>query len=523
MSNPNVKSILKSRSTAPVAADQDATVATGIMLSADLSLEMTRSTLQILNKMMRGEPLTEGDKAQMCRIKEVNDILMLYKTDKKEAGEKLEKYRAELTARIRAGVQPAPAIAKRPEVEQRQTAPEPKRPRQEPVAAEPEELYEPVSPDAEDDAGPQVEEGPKPILSLPPSGLPPREFGIPWLQHFFQQMCSKVPYFTSKSVLKPLKKKIVESSEEQRIFVDGMAVPDLLLLFNFVFDLEDHIITKRKSGKNDFTVPHRLGQLFRMPDPLESGLLDSWYFSIPSQCATCALRFANRKILTAHHDYHFVKNSAAQRRRKGLDVAFRGWMETPQDFLGNRSVVITKNFYRKLDPASAVKIEEAATRRNEKAALDAQAVLAELLKNACPADEIKTRCVECDEPFERVWIEDPVSLAVFVETLCVPLFSNQPINFSWPNSNIEIDAEEAATDASKATEDTRVMNGFFIHRKCWEANSKLKNKDEQIRLVYEMAEEVEGGETRAVIQEEQEEEEAREAVMATSAAPRRYF
>ena len=493
-------------------------------MSADLSFDMTRSTLQILNKMMRGEPLTEGDKAQMCRIKEVNDILMLYKTEKKEAGEKLEAYRAELTARLRAGAQPAPAIAKRSEIEQRQQAPEPKRPRQEPQApAEPEEIYEPVSPDADADLSPQEEEGPRPILSLPPTGLPPREFGIPWLQHFFQQMCSKVPYFQSKSALKPMKKKIIESSEEQQIFVDGMSVPDLLLLFNFVYDLEDHIIAKRKSGKTDFTVTHRLGQLHRMPDPLESGLLDSWYFSVPSQCATCALRFANRKILTSHHDYHFVKNSAAQRRRKGLDVAFRGWMETPQDFLGNRSVVLTKNFYRKLDPASANKTEETGNKRSEKKIIDPQAALAELLSHACPAEEIRTRCVECDEPFERLWVEDPVSIAVFTDTLCIPLLSSQPIKFSWPNANIEIDADEAATDAAAAGEDNRVMNGLLIHRKCWEANSKLKNKDEQIRLVYEMAEEVEGESTRAVIQEEQEEEEVREAPKTAGIATRKYF
>jgi len=489
-------------------------------------MEMIRSTLQILNKITRKEELTEGDKAQLCRIKEVNDILMLFQKDRKEAGAQLDKYRADLTARLRSGAQPAPVIPKRrPEPELLEPAPRRARVAEPQKPTEQEEAYEPVSPDADELMQPEeADAGPKPILSLPPSGPPPRDFGISWLQNFIQQMCSKVPYFQSKNSLKAMPNKIIESSEEQAIFVDGMSPSDTLLLLNLVFDLESHIIEKRKSGKTDFSVPHRLGLLHRMPDPLDSGLLDSWYFSIPSQCATCALRFPNRKILTTHHDYHFVKNSASQRRRRGLDVAFRGWMETPQDYLGNRSIVLTRNFYRKLDPASSQKSEVTlVAKRGDKSLMDPQAALVDLLSHACPADDIKTRCFECDEPFDRLWIEDPVSLAVFPDSVCVPLFASQPIRFSWPSLEVSLDVEGGTTDATLAGEDHRFVNGLIFHEKCWQANPGLKKKDNQVDLVFELAEELEGKEARAVIQEEQEEEESQDEISGIPIAPRKYF
>ena len=77
-----------------------------------------------------------------------------------------------------------------------------------------------------------------------------------------------------------------------------------------------------------------------------------------------------------------------------------------------------------------------------------------------------------------------------------------------------------------AGQDKRVINGLFLHRKCWEANPKLQKKENQIELVNELTLPIEEEEEAvAVIQEEQEEDEtlAPAIVAGGSRKVRKYF
>ena len=434
---------------------------------------MVKSTLEILNKLMRSEKLQEGEKASLCRVSEVNDILKLFKTDAKRAASEMDRYRNDLKARLEASEQPAP-----------------KRQRVEPSVPQ--------------------SDAPKAHLLPPPSTLPPNDFSTNWTRHFMQQMCSKIHFFSPSSLPPVPERRIVEEAEEQRIFVDGLTNQEVQLLLKFIFDMQQHIRTKDSIA--NFTVPSKLGLLNKMTDPLESRLLDSWYFSIPSQCATCALRFGSRRLLTTHHDYHFVKNAASGRRKKGLDVAFRGWNENPQEFLGNRGVLITRSFFRRLDQASTA-VEES----NVKSAKDAAGDFS--LSSAVPANDIKKCCAECGEPFNRIW-SDAANMSVFPSTVCIPLLGSEPVRFAWPDS----EASVGAVDAARAADERRVENSLFFHECCWEMNPKLKEADAQLALLdaLEQAEElVELDKIGFTIVEEEIEEEVEDLV--TQKVDRKYF
>ncbi|KAF4675148.1 hypothetical protein FOZ60_001079, partial [Perkinsus olseni] len=135
---------------------------------------------------------------------------------------------------------------------------------------------------------------PSGVLGSPPNDLPPMEFSLEWIQHFFTMMSSKIPYHPSHDVLLPTKVKTVEQTQEQRVIVDGLSQHELLLILRFIERLETNIRVQvaetRKlaaaaaaSGKKNqglsqkalahIQVPHKFRLLHSMGDPSTSGLL----------------------------------------------------------------------------------------------------------------------------------------------------------------------------------------------------------------------------------------------------------
>ena len=493
-----------------------------IVSTEEMTTEEVRQTLSILNKQMRREALSEGEKAALLKVREVSEILKLIKSDPKEAAGRMDKYRESLASRLRGGVS-APSVKRSTEGD-KSVIPASKKVRVDASstpAPSTSDFYEPISPGEEHVDEPMITE---PCINIPkctsgPSGPPPASFSGSWVRHFFQQMCSKVPHHEDASFLKSVGQRVVEKNEEQLIFVDGMAASDILLLMEFVQNLQYHVLDKRRAGNADFAVPSKLGLLNRMPDPLDSGLLDSWYFSVPSLCATCALRFPNRKVLTNHHDYHFVKNTAYGRRKRGLDVAFRGWMESPQDWLGNRAVLLSRQFYRKLDSSASENQPEQNKQSHKSINLDKSEKTANLLRNAVPADAIKCRCAECGDGFDREWTDEPVNMAVFKDAVCVPLFGSEPVVFNWPG--VERLEQGRGTEAVTALEDKRIRNSVFYHSQCWNSNKSLGNKEYQIQLFDQLTAETQipDKDLEQIVQEEILEEELEVGKSST----RKYF
>jgi hypothetical protein len=476
----------------------------------DLNIEQVRTTLQLINKMLRKQA-QPAELAALLKIKEMREILELHKVNPKESSERIGTYQKELAARLRSHDR-----GKRPGEEPGDDGAAPKRVRteEEPIPEQPK-----PKPQRQRLTGilAQAE------LAVPPSGAPSStEFNVEWIQYFFQLMCSRIPFFSDKKLLvNGPARTYVEESEEQRIFVDGLSSSEIVLLLNFVFDLETHL--KTSDAKNAVIVPNNAVFVSSMGDPLESGLLESRYFNHQAQCATCALRFANRKLLTIHHDYHYCKYTIMQRRKKGLDNNFRGWMESPQEFIASKELQFGFHLYDALSEsmsgsgflksvgfvteglADSVMTEkkQMALSHEARTQTRTQQLSTEVLPTACPVDEIKNRCIECGEQFDKVWIAEPVDMAVFVDTAAVPVGGAVPLQFAWPiaaakSSALDLDEDEMDADqirieehkvqALKALSDNRFVNALLFHKACFNHNPRLKEKEAQMLLLGQCTE-----------------------------------
>ena len=514
--------------------------AAALLNTEDLTMDQVRSTLQLVNKMLRKEAKPQ-ELAALLKIKEVREILELHKVNPKESSERITKYQKDLAARLRAhdrgkrtidessiseplgdGISSPSAAKKAKNVESTPAAPvaPPKQSRREMAKAQLTGILA------------QSE------LALPPSGSPPNSFSVEWIQYFFQSMCSKIPFFPERKLLVPgPSRTYVEESDDQRIYIDGLSSNEIILLLNFIFDLESHLLDNTRKGDNStLIVPNKFVFIPVMGDPLESGLLDKWYFTHLSQCATCALRFANRKLLTIHHDYHYHKCTAYQRRRRGLENNFRGWMEPPGDWLtGNGSsassaIQYSSSLYSKMDekivsglsnlgltkiapwsvsattpsltetvtsppPVSSITAHHSARTQTEM-----KSIISDILPESVPVDEIKCKCLECGDLFEKVWIGEPVDLAVYRGVVAVPIGSTNPLQFRWPVTsdvpeNVESGDEEddddngrhskeaGKIDAINALSEHRFINSLFIHKHCFTYNPRLRTKEYQLSLL----------------------------------------
>ena len=498
-----------------------AKVAPQLFATQDLSIEQVRSTLQLINKMLRKQAQPQ-ELAALLKIKEVREILDLHKVNPKESSERINQYQKDLTARLRAhdrGKRPADEPAHSPDdtVKKAKTyagaAVSEEHAESKPVPRKQRKSLTGILAQSE--------------LALPPSAPPSsKEFDVEWIQYFFQLMCSKIPFFSDRKLLVPGQpRSYIEESEDQRVYVDGLSSAEIILLLNCVYDLELNLKT---SAKNSLLVPNKLTFLSSMGDPLESGLLEAWYFTHTAQCATCALRFANRKLLTIHHDYHFHKYTAGQRRKRGLENNFRGWMETPQEFLGSKEVQFGFDMYKKLDegftnpenpflqtaglvsPASSdhvmVDVSQGAAKSGEShSALTitvTQQLTKSILPDSVPVDEIKTRCLECGEMFEKQWIGEPVDMAVYKGVVALPVGGATPLQFRWPiqakeQTNVDLEeeddgidaaaqrAEQHKIDAVNALFDHRFVNSMLLHKNCLADNPPLlKEKQKQLDLLF---------------------------------------
>ena len=517
---------------APVAASAKA--APQLVSTEELSVEQVRTTLQLINKMLRKQA-QPTELAALLKIKEVREILDLHKVNPKESSERIQQYQKDLAARLRAherGKREHGGI-----VEER-AASLPKKVRTE------DSLEKPMTPVEEEEAPkPQKVHRPRKILTgilsqselaVPPSSVPDsKEFNVEWIQYFFQLMCSRIPFFSDKKVLlSGASRTYVEESEDQRVFVDGLSSTEIVLLLNFMFDLESQL--KDSSAKGSVIVPNKAWFIHSMGDPLDSGLLEAWYFSSQAQCATCALRFANRKLLTIHHDFHFHKYTVSQRRRRGLENNFRGWMETPQEFIGSKELAFGFDLYDKLDSAlndssslpfltsiglatsdasssensdmkdlNVSNLVRKAESHSARTVTTTQLLAQSLLPDSVPVDEIMDRCMECGEPFEKQWIGEPVDMAVFRDALAVAVGGSTPLMFHWPiktatNPSSAHDIEDEAEvdekmqdykiDAANASLDHRFVNAMLFHKSCFAANEKLKDRDYHMKLLLDAAE-----------------------------------
>ncbi len=76
--------------------------ATSALLNTDdLTMDQVRSTLQLVNKMLRKEAKPQ-ELAALLKIKEVREILELHKVNPKESSERITKYQKDLASRLRA-------------------------------------------------------------------------------------------------------------------------------------------------------------------------------------------------------------------------------------------------------------------------------------------------------------------------------------------------------------------------------------------------------------------------------------
>lgn len=357
-------------------------------------------------------------------------------------------------------------------------------------------------------------------------------------------MCSKVPFHFDRQYLIPFSApSYVEESEDQRVYVDGLTTGDVVQLLNFIFDLENYVLkpagaskpaaadssSTAMSSSGNAILPHTLLFIHQMSDPLESGLLDS-YYNYPAQCATCALRFESRKILTSHHDYHFARFTILQRRRRKLDYCFRGWMDNPNEFLDlTDGTVLSSNIYnRKMNNPKSLQFlitntnsniitttKTSATASNTDipitASVSADASTDEddhdipplscsssSLLCWCPVDEVKSLCLECGEAFETEYISEPIGTSVYIDCVCIPVITNnitdnvkppsKPIKFIWPGGIITppptSDRQLSAPTTAAATcidaitaalSDPRVVNSIYIHYSCYKRNKKLQD------------------------------------------------
>lgn len=488
-----------------------------LLSTDDLNIEQVRSTLQLINKMLRKQA-QPTELASLLKNKEVREILDLHKVNPKESSERISQYQKDLAARLRAhdrskrtsdepgapSEEPDGVHAKKPRVEE-SVAEEPVKPK-----PAPRQRLTGILAQAE--------------LAMPPTSAPKSaEFDVEWIQYFFQLMCSKIPFFSDRKLLVSAPSRIyVEESEDQRVFVDGLSSREIVLLLNFVHDMEAHL--KSSTAKGSIIVPSRASFLSSMGDPLDSGLLEAWYFTSQIQCATCALRFASRKLLTIHHDYHFHKYTVGQRRKKGLENNFRGWMETPGEFIGSKEVQFGFHFYDKLDEwmegsetnlflqsaGIAKKAEDTVMEKpgstNKTAMSHAartitleQDLTTNVLPDAVPVDEIKSKCLECGEQFESMWIGEPVDMAVFTNVVAIPVGGCSPLQFSWPiaapqeNQVHDVDAlfdestqkrvEEHKVQAARALADHRFVNSILFHKNCFGSNPMLGEKSAQLELL----------------------------------------
>lgn len=485
---------------------------TQLVSTVDLTIDQVRSTLQLINKMLRKQA-QPAELAALLKIKEMREILELHKVNPKESSERIGSYQKELAARLRAhdrGKRPADesvspedsSASKRArseaerQPEQAAVKPKPQRQRLTGILSQAELAVAPLS---------------APISS---------EFNVEWIQYFFQLMCSRIPFFSDKNLLvNGPARTYVEESEEQRIFVDGLSGSEIVLLLNFVFDLESHL--KTSDAKDSIIIPTKAAFIGSMGDPLESGLLEARYFNHQAQCATCALRFANRKLLTIHHDYHYHKYTIMQRRKKGLDNNFRGWMESPQEFIGSKEVQFGFHMYDSLSqlisgsaflksvgfvsasPGMDVSVDSGkklvAASHEARTQTLTQVLAEQVLPTAAPVDEIKSRCLECGESFEKIWIAEPIDMAVFVDTVAVSVGGSVPLQFAWPIAakstaqdldEDELDADQVRREqhkvqARKALSDNRFVNALMFHKSCFHNNARLKEREAQMALLVE--------------------------------------
>ena len=489
-----------------------------LIATEELNIEQVRSTLQLINKMLRKQA-QPAELAALLKIKEVREILDLHKVNPKESSERISQYQKDLAARLRAHDR-----SKRGSEESGAATEEPDGISAKKIRIEegsPEEVVKPKPAPRQRLTGilAQAE------LAMPPSAIPKSsDFDVEWIQYFFQLMCSKIPFFSDRKLLLSAPSRIyVEESEDQRVFVDGLSSREIVLLLNFVFDMEAHL--KSSTAKGSIIVPSRASFLPCMGDPLESGLLEAWYFTSQIQCATCALRFASRKLLTIHHDYHFHKYTVSQRRKKGLENNFRGWMETPGEFIGSKEVQFGFHVYDKLDewmegsennnflvsagiarkPEDDTVMEKPVSTNKTASSHAARTITLEqdlstnVLPDAVPVDEIKNKCLECGEQFDSIWIGEPVDMAVFTNVVAIPVGGSTPLQFSWPIAAIEekevhdVDAlidestqkrvEEHKVQAARALADHRFVNSILFHKNCFASNPSLGDRNTQLKLL----------------------------------------
>jgi hypothetical protein len=499
------------------ASDVPAKATPQLLSTSDLTIEQVRSTLQLINKMLRKQA-QPAELAALLKIKEVRDILDLHKVNPKESSERINQYQKDLAARLRThdrskrsaedqitgSMEDGPAKKSRLEEEAVTPAPEVPKPK-------PRQKLTGILAQAE--------------LALAPTSIPQtQDFNVEWIQYFFQLMCSRIPFFTDSKLLVPgPARTYVEESEDQRVFVDGLSSREIVLLLNFVYDLEKHL--RSTTAKGSIIVPSRAKFLPSMGDPLESGLLEAWYFNSQVQCATCALRFANRKLLTIHHDYHYHKYTVNQRRKKGLENNFRGWMETPGEFIGSKEVQFGFHVYEKLDmdikdnsflasvgivdeggdvdmqPCTVVSKSTIRASHAARTQTFEQQLTGQVLPHSVPVDEVKNRCLECGEQFESVWIGEPIDMAVFTNVVAIPVGGSTPLQFSWPISARDdqhgvqdVDAyvedladkkriEEYKVQAAHALSDQRYVNAMLFHKTCFDSNWRLTSKNSQMDLL----------------------------------------
>jgi hypothetical protein len=264
-----------------------------------------------------------------------------------------------------------------------------------------------------------------------------------------------------------------------------------------------------------------------MGDPIDSGLLDKWYFTNTIQCATCGLRYSNRKLLTVHHDYHYHKQTAQQRRKRGLENNFRGWMEPPGDWLSGTNpsataVQFSSSLYTRIDelinqaPACLlgsvvadvqhVNVDTKMANTTSVSAghaahtqTDLKKIQDSLLPESVPVDQIKTVCLECGETFEKIWISEPVDMAVYKGVVALAVGGSVPLQFRWPIAaaeahDLEVDEdeedigrasrEEFKIDATNALYDHRFINSLFFHKECFLSNEKIRTKEYQTSLLF---------------------------------------
>ena len=74
---------------------------TQLVSTVDLTIDQVRSTLQLINKMLRKQA-QPAELAALLKIKEMREILELHKVNPKESSERIGSYQKELAARLRA-------------------------------------------------------------------------------------------------------------------------------------------------------------------------------------------------------------------------------------------------------------------------------------------------------------------------------------------------------------------------------------------------------------------------------------